>query len=809
LLLCLTLQAQVARDEDPSPPQKQSPVTTGSVGAEERQSTDARFKRLPKNILDDQIRILRSPARLRLESLRWAIPLTFATAFSFGADTEIQAKVAGRSLSSRNRATSLSNVGIATFSSVAAAQYFWGKHLQNERLRETGFLSGEAALDSLLLTTGIKTVANRQRPPEGKGLFFEGASRLNSSFPSQHSAVAWSIASVMVHEYPGRLTELLAYGGASAIGIARVAGNNHFASDVLIGSAIGYFTGQEVYIGHSHDTNEIGSYGTFEKVRDSEQRYDSSMLGSSYVPLDSWVYESFDRLNALGLIPDGISGNRPWTRKHCAQLLQNISEEELKDDRDAGFRVDDSALQLSRKLRVEFGHELSLLEGTKNVAAGITSVYSRTAAIARSPLNDALHFGQTIVNDFGRPYGAGVNEVAGLDAHAEAGPLAIYIRGELQRSPTADEYTLSTRNAIASVDGLPVQPGNTVASITRFTLLDSYVALNVRDWQLSFGKESMSWGPGRSTGLTMSTNASPMTMLKLSTAAPKRLPILGTFASTTFIAKLDGYRFLRLGPSFELTGSWESRIDPQPYIWGELMSFKPTKNFEFGVGLTTIWAGLGRPATLDTFRHTFSTKGNVQPIEPGDRRTDFYFSYRIPGIRDWLTLYAEGMAEDEPLPLLYPRRSAWNPGLYLPKFPKLNKMDLRVEAVYTDLPNLRITGYFYINGHYANGYTNNGNIIGSWIGPQGRGVTVDSNYWFSPRNRLRVGYRYQRVNSAYLSGGRLDDYSGRYTFLLRSALQVTAALQQEHWTFPAIAAKAKNNTSVSVELKLELPGFKK
>ena len=62
------------------------------------------------------------------------------------------------------------------------------------------------------------------------------------------------------------------------------------------------------------------------------------------------------------------------------------------------------------------------------------------------------------------------------------------------------------------------------------------------------------------------------------------------------------------------------------------------------------------------------------------------FSYRLPRLRNWLTWYADGYTDDQFSPIAYADRSAWQSGLYLSHVPWLNKMDLRAEGVYTDVP---------------------------------------------------------------------------------------------------------------------------
>ena len=123
----------------------------------------------------------------------------------------------------------------------------------NDRLRETGLLGAEALIDSNLVARALKTVSQRQRPPvdNSSGEFFDGG----SSFPSGHAVNAWSLATVIAQEYGHHrpLVRVGVYGVAAAISFSRYTGRNHFLSDALVGSAIGYGIGRYVYHKH-HDT---------------------------------------------------------------------------------------------------------------------------------------------------------------------------------------------------------------------------------------------------------------------------------------------------------------------------------------------------------------------------------------------------------------------------------------------------------------------------------------------------------------------------------------------------------------------------
>jgi len=755
------------------------------------------LKSLPKNILQDQEALFTTPFRMRERQWKLAVPLGVLAVGLVASDTAVEGHVT-KNASTASRFSTLSNAGLAGIVGVGGGMYLWGQLAKNEQLRETGFLSSEAAIDAYLDTTLIKYVAGRDRPftSGGQGNFFNGG----SSFPSQHAAMSWAVASVIAHEYPGPMTQFLSYGLAGAVSMARVEGHQHFLADAVLGSAAGWYIGRQVYRARSSDADiDVRKWGKFERDENSEQERATSQMGSSYVPLDSWMYDAFDRLAALGYSPSGSVILRPWTRLECARLLAEAHE-------NSGEEEDLMASPLLAALDAELGHESKLGDSGKNEGAQVESLYGRFTGIAGTPLRDSFHFAQTLADDNGRPYGKGLNGLAGVSGRAEAGPFAFYLRGEYQYASAIPAYGAAAQQAIAVADNLPLASVPTYGEISRLRPIEAYVSLNLSNWQLSFGQQSLWWGVGRSTAMVMSNNAEAMPMLRLSRVTPVKLPgivsWLGQARSEFFLSRMSGIHYVREGQAFVLTGDATHTLNPQPFIWGAYFSFKPSENLEFGLGLTAVIAGKGIPLNLHTFLHSFSSSGNDQAIEPGDRRTEFDFNYRIPGVRNWLSLYAQGFAEDESLPLIYPRRSAMNPGIYLAKIPGMEKLDLRVEAVYTNLPGLPITGYYYNNTHYADGYRNNGQIIGSWIGRQGTGGQASSTYWFSARNKATVSYRRMTADKAFLQGGTLDDFSGSITWMLRPGLELAAKSQYESWNFPLLAAGARSDVTTSFEIRM-------
>src|SRR5207245_3747878 len=232
------------------------------------------------------------------------------------------------------------------------------------------------------------------------------------------------------HEYPRPLHKLLSDGLASAVTFSRVRARDHFPSDVAVGGIVGDLIAQQVYSRHQKPEAGGAPWEYFgEKFRHLETSKNS---GSPYVPLDSSVYPALERLAALGYIDSEILGLRPWTRSECARLLDEAG------DRIAGEEtVLPEAHDLYRALENEFSSELESSDGDSNRQVKLESIYTRFTQVAGKPLTDNYHFGQTIINDFGRPYERGFNNVTGFSAWATDGPFSVYLRGDYQYAPSA------------------------------------------------------------------------------------------------------------------------------------------------------------------------------------------------------------------------------------------------------------------------------------------------------------------------------------------------------------------------------------
>ena len=533
----------------------------------------------------------------------------------------------------------------------------------------------------------------------------------------------------------------------------------------------------------------------------------ASAKASNAVPLDSWVYLAFDRLAALGYIPSSAQGMRPWTRIQCARFLAE-AEQRLQDP-DLKISDPDSTQAVAR-LRVEFLYELGILDGFANRSAGMRNAYVRITGISGAPLRDAYHFGQTIYDDFGRPYGEGFNAVGGVDLHAEYGPFAVQLKGEYQHAAPLFDYNAAANEAIAEADVLPVQPLPNISGIDRVRPIEATVSAKLYGWQATFGKQSLWFGQQRSNQLVLSNNAEAPVVLLIQHDAPTQLPsflaYLGKFNNTFFVGQMSGHHYVR-GPYPQgvLFGSPDRTVNPQPFIWGDQLNVKISPNLELGFEIACMWAGYGRPATLATWMHTFNFHGNHQPFDPGKRYGGFHFAYRLPYMRN-VTLYTDALSNDEPTPIVYPLQSAFGPGLYIARFPRLPKLDARFEGVYTNIPDYRDgIGSVYFNAHYANGYVNNGQLVGSWVGRAGTAWHAKTTWWFSPINKVDFSVRHQSNDRHFIGGGDLTDYSSSAWWQLKGPWQVHGAVTAERWQFPILRSTPQTTVTATFGVILTPP----
>jgi len=240
--------AQSADDALPDAPPPQS-----ATQASPDDKDAVTLRHTPIDILKEQAAIWTSPARVRDRDLAYLVPIGLATTLAITADHQVMSSSTLNDPSLNSHATTASNGLLGGFVAAPVIIYGLGHIHHDDHATETGILAGEAMIDSLVVGEVLKAVTMRERPTvdSAKGKFFQSSAGFNSSFPSSHSIVAWSSAAVIASEYTGPLTQLTAYGLATGVSLTRVLGRQHFPSDVIVGSAVGWLVGRYVFRKHS------------------------------------------------------------------------------------------------------------------------------------------------------------------------------------------------------------------------------------------------------------------------------------------------------------------------------------------------------------------------------------------------------------------------------------------------------------------------------------------------------------------------------------------------------------------------------
>jgi membrane-associated phospholipid phosphatase len=263
MALAMAVHAQSPSSPNPAPENDASsfpdapaaqPTNPALAGPDEKNAVSLR--NTPVNILKDQAAIWISPAHIRERDLAYLIPLGLATTLTMTVDHQVMASSKLDKPSLNSHAGTASNGLLGGFVAAPVFIYGLGHIHHDDHATETGILGGEAMVDSLVVVEVLKAVTLRERPTldNARGKFFQTGAGIDSSFPSAHSIVAWSSAAVIASEYPGYMTKITAYGLATGLSISRVLARQHFPSDVLVGSAVGWLVGR--YVIHKLHRND-------------------------------------------------------------------------------------------------------------------------------------------------------------------------------------------------------------------------------------------------------------------------------------------------------------------------------------------------------------------------------------------------------------------------------------------------------------------------------------------------------------------------------------------------------------------------
>ena len=532
---------------------------------------------------------------------------------------------------------------------------------------------------------------------------------------------------------------------------------------------------------------------------------DNDRTGSVYVPMDSWVYPTLERLSTMGLIPTQSVSIRPWARQECRRQLRE-AEDNLFGFGDLDADVTEATRSEAERLLPELEHELEEPDGM--ASAVLDDAYVREGVIAGPALTDGFHFGQTWRNDYGRPLGRGVSTIAGYHFRMQSGRFFLSSQQEFQSDPGVPAVTQAQANLFNKLDNAPFiidfidpnipaqalilpQPARPAYGRTR--PLELYAGMAFAGTQLSFGKQEIYWGPTIMGSWSFGTNAEPTYNLRWVWTRPHRFPLLpslGTYRLDLVFGKLSGHQH-----------------PARPYYNGQKLEVSFGPYLEMSITRWSILFGQGHAMTLHHLKQNFfsSYSPNLgeygDPTDPGDRKAGFDFRLHVPGVSDIVTIYADGYSDDEVNPLEAPRRVPWAPGIYFARLPKLPHADLRFEVSSSEEMSQDEGGTrFFINNEYRDGNTNKGFLLGNAVGRDARAYEGRLGWWFSARTRVEAGYRQSKISEQFLQGGGTISDGFVNAAYARGDWTIGLFAQEERFLVPTYLTGSQNNASAKLQI---------
>jgi hypothetical protein len=551
--------------------------------------------------------------------------------------------------------------------------------------------------------------------------------------------------------------------------------------------------------------------------------------GSTYIPVDNWLYPALTRLYSLGFVDTMFLGMRPWTRQSVLHMIEDSSDAIRNSDSDEAKEI---YAKVNRELALEFTNDGV---NPRPAIYGAESVYTRVTGIAGQTLRDSYHLGQTFSNDYGRPYEPGFNSITGFSTVNEYGRFSLYLRGEIQHSPAGTGYSPALAQFLShTYDAIDnngfnanqaTLPQPIVAGQNPFRLVEATLSFHIAGHEISGGKTDSWLGPAQGGALAWSNNAENIYSFRINRVEPLHIPllsrVLGPIRYDFFYGNLKGHT----APN-------------NPYTDSFMFSFRPSRNFEFGFQRTIIFGGEGHsPVTLHTFIKSFlslsdtTTAEKYSRADPGSRFSDFNMSYRLPFVRKYVTFYVDSIAHDDVTPPSAPRRAAFRTGLYLSQVPGLRKLDFRVEAADTDPITGRSSGgsFNYFETIQRQGYTNKGFIMGDWIGREAKGGQAWLTYHLSGDELIQLEYLNKKNDKDFAPGSpsatAIDPFGVLSGFnalggttqnqgklkvvkrLFHDQIELNGTIQYEKWSAPAYKTGPQSDTSTSIQITF-FPGLK-
>jgi membrane-associated phospholipid phosphatase len=184
---------------------------------------------------------------------------------------------------------------------VGGAMFLFGRVANRPRVAHVALHMTEAIAVGLATSGSLKMLAGRARPyasadtaPHDFGFARGFRGERYQAFPSGHATVSFAVAAALTSEtaeWSLRARWIaggLLFGGATIVGLSRMYADRHWASDVVVGAAIGTFAGfKTVRFNHTRTGNRVDRWLLGESA--TALRVLPGAFGSTHIGVDvSW-----------------------------------------------------------------------------------------------------------------------------------------------------------------------------------------------------------------------------------------------------------------------------------------------------------------------------------------------------------------------------------------------------------------------------------------------------------------------------------------------------------------------------------------
>ncbi len=209
-----------------------------------------------KHLTDESIDFATTPFQLKNNNYLLTTGILGATALTYIFDKDIQQNLQnGQNSTTKNITNAGSLIGDPYIHlGIAALVYGGGIAADSPKWKQTGEMIGEALILADASTFILKEAVGRGRPDttSSKGDFKPfGFKNDYDSFPSMHTSSSFALASVLAATSESYTMKTVYYLAATFVGFSRMYKNKHWASDVILGAALGELSGRVVTSYHA------------------------------------------------------------------------------------------------------------------------------------------------------------------------------------------------------------------------------------------------------------------------------------------------------------------------------------------------------------------------------------------------------------------------------------------------------------------------------------------------------------------------------------------------------------------------------